>query len=216
MALTVVAFLPVLDGQFLGWDDEKNLVTNEGYRGLGWAQLNWMFTTTLMGHWDPAHVAGVDPACMVCQNNLGNLLLDQDRLAEAETVVTARPESAGPCNNLGTVLVRLGRFEEAAAQFREAMRLAPDRIGGAFKLGLLYVIQGKYAEAIPVLRHVLAQRPDRPDAQAALAAALVKRADELRREGRSGEADSLVRESAALAQDRSATEALPKVLPRIH
>jgi hypothetical protein len=52
-ALTVVAFLPSLDGQFLGWDDEKNLVTNEGYRGLGWAQLRWMVTTTLMGHWIP-------------------------------------------------------------------------------------------------------------------------------------------------------------------
>ena len=156
---------------------------------------------------------------MVCQNNLGNLLLDQDRLAEAETVfraaVTARPESAGPRNNLGTVLVRLGRFEEAAAQFREAMRLAPDRIGGAFNLGLLYVIQGKYAEALPLLRHVLAQRPDRPDAQAALSTALVKRADELRGEGRPAEADSLVRESAALVRDGSATDALPKVLPRI-
>ena len=51
--LTVVAFLPTLDGQFLNWDDEKNLVTNEGYRGLGWPQLKWMFTTTLMGHWIP-------------------------------------------------------------------------------------------------------------------------------------------------------------------
>jgi protein O-mannosyl-transferase len=52
-ALTVVAFLPTLNGQFLNWDDEKNLVTNEGYRGLGWTQLKWMVTTTLMGHWIP-------------------------------------------------------------------------------------------------------------------------------------------------------------------
>jgi hypothetical protein len=51
--VTVVAFLPALDGQFLNWDDEKNLVTNEGYRGLAWPQLKWMFTTTLMGHWIP-------------------------------------------------------------------------------------------------------------------------------------------------------------------
>jgi hypothetical protein len=51
--VTVVAFLPALDGQFLNWDDEKNLVTNEGYRGLAWPQIKWMFTTTLMGHWIP-------------------------------------------------------------------------------------------------------------------------------------------------------------------
>jgi len=53
VALTVVAFLPALDAQFLNWDDEKNFMTNEGYRGLGWTQLRWMFTTTLMGHWIP-------------------------------------------------------------------------------------------------------------------------------------------------------------------
>ncbi len=53
VALTVVAFLPALDGQFLNWDDDKNLVTNEGYRGLGWSHVRWMFTTTLMGHWIP-------------------------------------------------------------------------------------------------------------------------------------------------------------------
>jgi len=163
-----------------------------------WAQSKvWRDTETL---WRRA--AGADPSCMVCQNNLGNLLLDQDRLGEAETAfraaVTARPESAGPHNNLGAVLVRRGRFDEAAAQFREAMRLAPDRIGGALNLGLLSVIQGKHAEAIPLLRHVLAQRPDRPDARAALATALVKRAEELRREGRPGEADSLAGESEAL------------------
>ena len=167
-----------------------------------WAQSKvWRDTETL---WRRA--VSIDPSCMVCQNNLGNLLLDQDRLGESETAfraaVTARPGSAGPRNNLGAVLVRRGRFDEAAAQFREAMRLAPDRIGGALNLGLLYVIQGKYAEAIPMLRQVLAQRPDRPDARAALATALVKRAEELRREGRPREADGLAGESEALAPDR--------------
>jgi Flp pilus assembly protein TadD len=143
---------------------------------------------------------------MVCQNNLGNLLLDQDRLGESETAfraaVTARPENAGPRNNLGAVLARRGRFDEAAAQFREAMRLAPDRIGGELNLSLLYLMQGKYAEAIPLLRHVLALRPDRTDAQDALATALAKRAEELRGEGRPGEAESLAGESAALVRDR--------------
>jgi Flp pilus assembly protein TadD len=139
---------------------------------------------------------------MVCQNNLGNLLLDQNRLEEAETAfraaVAARPESAGPRNNLGGVLVRRGRFDEAAAQFREAARLAPERIGGAFNLGLLYLLEGRYADAVPVLRGVQAQRPDRLDVRAALAAALARRGEELRREGHSDEAEALARESATL------------------
>ena len=46
-------FLPSLQGQFLYWDDVTNFLMNEGYRGLGWSQLRYMFTTTLLGHWIP-------------------------------------------------------------------------------------------------------------------------------------------------------------------
>jgi Flp pilus assembly protein TadD len=48
-----VAFLPALPGQFLNWDDDINFVGNQGFRGLGWAQLQWMWTTPLMGHYIP-------------------------------------------------------------------------------------------------------------------------------------------------------------------
>src|SRR5262247_2898152 len=50
---SVVPFLPSLAGQFLNWDDDKLLLNNPDYRGLGWPQLRWMLTTTLMGHWVP-------------------------------------------------------------------------------------------------------------------------------------------------------------------
>lgn len=52
-ALTGAAFLPALQGEFLNWDDSVNLVENPRYRGLGWPQIQWMFTTTLMGHYIP-------------------------------------------------------------------------------------------------------------------------------------------------------------------
>jgi tetratricopeptide (TPR) repeat protein len=47
------AFIPSLDGQFVNWDDPVNFVGNEHFRGLGWAQLKWMWTATLLGHWIP-------------------------------------------------------------------------------------------------------------------------------------------------------------------
>lgn len=50
---TAVVFLPTLGGQFLDWDDSINFVANPNYRGLGWPQLSWMFSTTLMGHYIP-------------------------------------------------------------------------------------------------------------------------------------------------------------------
>ncbi len=51
--VTFATFLSTLSGQFLDWDDHVNLVQNEGYRGLGWPQVWWAFTSTLMGHYIP-------------------------------------------------------------------------------------------------------------------------------------------------------------------
>jgi protein O-mannosyl-transferase len=51
--LTFLVFVPVLGGDFLNWDDDRSLLTNEGFRGVGPAQLHWMFTTTLLGHYAP-------------------------------------------------------------------------------------------------------------------------------------------------------------------
>jgi Flp pilus assembly protein TadD len=53
LVLSFTVFLPALNGEFLDWDDHVNLVRNEGYRGLGWPQLHWAFTSTLMGHYIP-------------------------------------------------------------------------------------------------------------------------------------------------------------------
>ncbi|HEX7786041.1 MAG TPA: hypothetical protein VF653_07455, partial [Methylomirabilota bacterium] len=51
--LALVTFLPALEGAFLNWDDDRNFLWNTGYRGLGRAQLEWMFTATWMGHYIP-------------------------------------------------------------------------------------------------------------------------------------------------------------------
>jgi protein O-mannosyl-transferase len=54
LALTFVAFLPVLDNGFIpNWDDRTNFLDNPHYRGLGLAQLRWMFTTFHAGHYIP-------------------------------------------------------------------------------------------------------------------------------------------------------------------
>ncbi len=75
-----VPFLPSLQGQFLYWDDVTNFLMNEGYRGLGWPHLRYMFTTTLLGHWIPLTwltlgvnyaLGGMNP----WGYHLGNLLL---------------------------------------------------------------------------------------------------------------------------------------------
>ena len=52
--LTIVTFLPALRNQFVGnFDDARNFLTNPHYRGLGWTQIHWMFTTLHMGQYIP-------------------------------------------------------------------------------------------------------------------------------------------------------------------
>ena len=52
LAVTIV-FLHGVYNEFVQWDDPVNLINNPHYRGLGWDQIRWMFTSTLMGHYIP-------------------------------------------------------------------------------------------------------------------------------------------------------------------
>src|SRR5438876_5829497 len=51
--VTFAAFLPTLQNQFVNWDDDENFLDNPHYRGLGWTQLRWMWTTFHLGHYIP-------------------------------------------------------------------------------------------------------------------------------------------------------------------
>ena len=53
IAVTAMAFLPVLGNGFVDWDDTRNLLDNPHYRGLGWTQLRWMATESHHGHFVP-------------------------------------------------------------------------------------------------------------------------------------------------------------------
>ena len=46
-------FLPALRNGFVSWDDEENFLENPNYRGLGLANLRWMWTTFHLGHYVP-------------------------------------------------------------------------------------------------------------------------------------------------------------------
>ncbi len=51
--VTFAVFAPALWNHFVEWDDHMNLFNNPHYRGLGWENIRWMFTSALMGHYIP-------------------------------------------------------------------------------------------------------------------------------------------------------------------
>ena len=109
-ALTCLVFLPALDGRFLPWDDESNLVANRAWRGLGPSQLGWMLTSFHKGHWIPVTwlsfavdylVWGMDPRGYHLTNvlihgaNAGLVCLLVMRLLETATGVGGTARLAG-------------------------------------------------------------------------------------------------------------------------
>ncbi len=70
--VTVLAFLPALRGEFLNWDDNVLFTENPSYRGLGVAQLKWMFTHAVLAHYQPVTwmTHGLD-YCLWGMNPLG-------------------------------------------------------------------------------------------------------------------------------------------------
>jgi len=52
-AAAVATFWPGLSGDFVNWDDRENVVNNPGVHGLGRAQLRWMWTGAVLGHYIP-------------------------------------------------------------------------------------------------------------------------------------------------------------------
>jgi Tfp pilus assembly protein PilF len=53
VVVTCGSFFPVLSNPFVEWDDYDNFVNNAHYRGLGWKQLRWMWTTFHLGPYQP-------------------------------------------------------------------------------------------------------------------------------------------------------------------
>ncbi|HKX01200.1 MAG TPA: hypothetical protein VJX71_01770 [Methylomirabilota bacterium] len=111
-AITVAVFVPALQGQFLNWDDSTLFTKNQDFRGVGWPQLRWMFTTTLAGHYMPLtwltlglnySLGGMNPwgyhlaAILLHATNAVLFYLVARRvLADTLGRVTTGAESAGP------------------------------------------------------------------------------------------------------------------------
>ncbi|SCX77776.1 tetratricopeptide repeat protein [Nitrosospira sp. Nsp13] len=97
-------------------------------------------------------------------NNLGNVLVEMERLAEAaeayKKVIALAPDHANAHNNLGALSKALGRFDEAAAAYQKAIELNPDHVDAHNNMGKLLSAQGKtkeaiawYCKAITLMRH---------------------------------------------------------------
>ena len=81
----------------------------------------------------------ISPDYYLAHNNLGFVLAEQGKLAEAiehyQAALRDKPDYPLALNNLGIALATLGRMPEAEQVFREALRLDPESARAEFDLG---------------------------------------------------------------------------------
>jgi len=75
------------------------------------------------------------------------------------------PKQCESHNNLGSVLATLGRFDEAIAEFQEALRLQPDYADAHNNLGNALLHEGKVDEAMQHYEEAVKITPGSPEAQ---------------------------------------------------
>jgi tetratricopeptide (TPR) repeat protein len=105
----------------------------------------------------------------------------EDAIGAYQRVVTIDPTYAAAWNNLGLLLHRMGRHDEAAAAYGSALKQDPHCCEAAYNLGSLHEDQGAIDEAVADYRMALEISPASADAHFNLAGALA-------RSGRDGEA----------------------------
>jgi Flp pilus assembly protein TadD len=79
-------------------------------------------------------------------------------------LIERSPDDASAHHNLGTLLLRTRRFDEAAESYREALRLRPDNPATYLHLGYALKEAGRTAEATLAWEQVLRLAPGDPAA----------------------------------------------------
>jgi len=109
---------------------------------------------------------------------MGTIRLRQKRFADAEAFLAqaraVNPENAQLNFSHGMALVGLGRDEEAARAYSEAIRLKPDFVDAQYALGSAFQRLGRWSEAERRFRELLAMAPDYVPAQLALGGVLIE------------------------------------------
>ena len=156
------------------------------------------------------HIIALNPQARNAHFNLGDILYEQGRYAEAldaaRIAVEQRPDFFGTHANLGAILNKLGRFEEAEKSLRRAIELNPQAKNAHRVLGKVLYNQGRYAEALAAIRIAVEQDPDFSEAHSNLGAIFSAL-------GRFEEAETHLRRAIELnPQAKNAHRVLGKVL----
>jgi tetratricopeptide (TPR) repeat protein len=115
----------------------------------------------------------------VAHDNLGNTLLQQNKVDEAIThfqeALQIKPDYAQAWYNLGNALLQKGQVDEAITHFQKALQIKPDYAGAYNNLGYALLQKGQGDEAIAHFQEALQIKPDYAQARYNLGYALLQK-----------------------------------------
>ena len=97
----------------------------------------------------------------------------QDQITLWSNVISKNPQSQRAHNNLGVVLKKLGRIDEAIGHFLKALRIKPNYVEAHYNLGNALEKQGRIDEAISHYLEALRIKPDYSEAHNNLGVVLI-------------------------------------------
>jgi len=123
----------------------------------------------------------LNPADAEAHANLGSLLLEDHRFADAaaayEAALTLRPARADSLVGLAKALAELGLFDLAIDSYRDALAYEPDYLTAQVDLAALLGDAGDTSAAIAAFQGALARRPEQANLHTMLAFCLLATGD---------------------------------------
>lgn len=165
--LTAAVFAPALRHDFVDWDDNVNFLSNPHYRGLALAQLQWMFTSAISGHWIPITWLTLGADYVVWGMNplgyhLSNVLLHGVNavlffVMARRLLALAMPGAEAPWRELGAAVAALGwALHPLRAESVAWVTERRDLVSGAFALSTVLAYLTMTERPAPARRRWLA------------------------------------------------------------
>jgi len=159
--LPTSSFIPLLDAVM----EHRTYLPLVGFALLATSIFSWAYRTVTNLNSNTLPISLLQTGMLLILVLFSMIVIDRNKIWKDELTLwaDARNKSPGlvrPYNNLGEANDKLGNFDQAIEEFKEALKINPNYFFGLNNLGNVYGKQGKYEEAINNFQKALDQKSD--------------------------------------------------------